>query len=155
MSVRMHATPPLSALVAAVPPAQDLVARCATIALMQARIVAEELRGAAIRALSPSERAVAASLAKRIERRAIFDEQFLTDLEAFLAAVDTRIQAGSHVGWQADENHNRGGYETVSFDQDAVGLLAVSRELDLLREATVATLSASWALREVAALTGG
>lgn len=59
------------------------------------------------------------SLARRIERGDALEEDVLRDLETFSGVLAKQIDAGTHVYWQGDDNHVRGGYHSVHREADA------------------------------------
>ncbi|WP_143071537.1 hypothetical protein [Tranquillimonas rosea] len=130
----------------------DLVARLAALALMQAHIVADELHDVVIPLLPAAKRSFAASLARRIERGTVLEEEALRDLETFSDILAQQIDAGTHVYWQGDDNHVRGGYEAVHRESEARELANSAAELALLADIILATLSAARAVRETGAL---
>lgn len=142
----------LSDLVKRVGLDQELLTQLVAVALMHARIAATEVHDVVLPLLPASKRAFPASLARRLEKLEILDEGFLRDLDAFLAMLERHVGAGTHVGWQADEIHVRGGYETVAHDPGIAALAGALREFDLLHDTVLAALSGARALRDAGML---
>lgn len=127
----------------------DFAASLAAIGLIQAHKVAAELRGVVIPALPASQRTFPSMMAKRLERRDIFQPMFLADLETLADMLEGQISAGSHVGWEADENHTRGGYEVICYENGAALLVHAVRRLDALADAIIVAIGAAHAQRAV------
>lgn len=127
----------------------DLVASLAGIAMIQAHIVAAELRDDVIPSLPTPARTFPEMIARRLEGGDIFRLDFVNDLEALADMLGQAIDAGAHLGWEADEHHVRGGYEIVFYDAAVVPLVDAVNEIDDLRHAVFTTLSAVEAMRSV------
>lgn len=127
----------------------DLVASLATIAMIQARIVAAKLRDDVIPSLPTSARTFPEMIARRLESGDIFRSDFVNDLEALAEMLEREIDAGAHLGWEADEHHVRGGYEIVCYEAGVVPLVQAVNELEDLRHSLLATISAAQAMRSV------
>ena len=152
MSGRLRSGLRLSDLVKGIGMDQGLVTQLTAVAYMQAHIAEIALHDAVLPSLPASQRAFPASLARRLERREFLDDEFLRDLEALLDMLERHVEAGTHLGWEADENHVRGGYETIARDPGIETLPGALRELDLLHDTVLAALSGARALREAGIL---
>lgn len=117
--------------------AQDLRDAVAD-ALRQARDVRDLLSQTIIPELEPRRRAAAEDLARRLAQATFFDEVTLRDIERFQWVLEREIDAGTHVGWEADEHHVCGGHEQVELDARARGLVPARACLERLR-ASIAT----------------
>ncbi|MDE4272736.1 hypothetical protein PXK58_02005 [Phaeobacter gallaeciensis] len=134
---------------------ENVVAKLATVAVMQAQYLADQIREIVVPLLPTAKRAFAESIARRIERGPIFEDAVLRDLMTFKSILTARIETGTHRFWHGDENHSRGGYESVYREDDACKLADAVAELALLCDMTLATLSAVGAVRQVEALIDG
>lgn len=155
MSTRIRALPRLADLVEGAEITPETVVRLVAVAHIQAHIVAEELHDIVIPLLPPAHRPHAASLVRRIEHGAILEEEALHNVETFNATLALQIDAKTHVYWQGDDNHVRGGYEAVYREPEARKLAEVAGELALLADMILATLSAARAVREATDLIDG
>ncbi|NDU99883.1 hypothetical protein [Pseudoroseicyclus tamaricis] len=155
MKTGVRALPRLFDLVDGAEMTPDMVTRLAALAIMQAHIVADELHEIVIPLLPPARRTHAASIARRIERGEFLEEDVLSDVQTFNANLAQQIALGTHVYWQGDDNHVRGGYEAVYREPEACELAEVAGELALLADMILATLSAARAVRETATLIDG
>jgi len=144
MRAQTRGLPRFSELVDGLEMTEDVVAKLATVAIMQAQYLAEQI--------PPAKRAFAESIARRIERGPIFEDAVLRDLVTFKGILTARIEAGTHRFWHGDENHSRGGYESAYREDDACKLSDAVAELALLSDMTLATLSAAGAVRQVETL---
>ena len=144
----------LSDLVTGVRMDRELVTELATVAHVQAHIASSALHDVVLPSLPASQRMLPASLARRLERYEFLDDGFLRDLESFLHALERQVAAGTHLEWEADEHHVRGGYETVARDPDVEALAGALRELELLQDTVLATLSGTRALNAASMLDG-
>lgn len=142
----------LSDLVKGVGLDQELLTQLVAVAYMQAHIAVAEVQDVVLPLLPASKRAFPASLARRLEKQRFLDDSFLRDLEAFIDMLERHIEEGTHVGWQVDENHVRGGYETIARAPGIETLAGALRELDLLHDTVLAALSGARALREAGIL---
>lgn len=134
------------------PPAQsgpDLATSLAAIAMIQARYVATDLRDNVVPAVPTSQRTFPEMIARRLETGDIFHQDFAADVEALADILRRGIDAGAHVEWEADEHHVFGGYEVVCYDPGIVPLVHAVNELDDLRHALLATISAAQAMQSV------
>ena len=147
MMVGSRAMPRLSHLIEGVAMTSDIVTRLAALAFMQAHIVANQLHDICIPRVSAAERRFAAKLAARLEQGALFADEVIHYLERLGDLLGRQIDNGTHVFWQDDENHVRGGYREVYREVDASLLAGVALELDLLADMILGTLSAARALR--------
>ncbi len=142
----------LSDLVEAVEMTPNDVSQLAALAFMQAHIVADKLHEIVIPLLPPAKRTFAASIARRIERGAVLQEDALRDLETFSDLLEQQISGGTHVYWHGDDNHIRGGYDAVHLDAEAIDLANAATDLALLGDIILAALSAARAVRETGPL---
>ena len=132
----------------------DLLSQLVATALFQSRIVVVQMHGVIVPALAPSKRAFSTDLVGRLERRKIFSDQFLRDLEIFSALLDDQIEAGTYIGWEADEHCIQGGYETIAHGEGILALARAIREVRLLEGAILAALCAARSVQEAEALLG-
>lgn len=109
MSAGTRATPRLSDFGEKAEVPSDVVVQLSAAVLLQAHIAAGKLYDVIIPLLPPAKRSFALSIARRIERGTIFDEVVLRDIETFTGILAQRIEAGTHVYWQGDDHHVRGG----------------------------------------------
>ena len=127
----------------------DDLRRLVAAALGHARTVRSQLLETAIPALPPARRSFAEWLVRKLAQGAFFDEPTSRDIDAFIDFVEHQVEAGTHLGWEADEHHVRGGYDVVYLDARAKALspvladlrklqAAIARVLDEARAATVA-----------------
>ncbi|MGR3456014.1 hypothetical protein [Pseudooceanicola sp.] len=152
MRAGTRAMPCLSELFEGAAITPEFVTRLAALAIMQARVVAGDLHDIVVPLLPPAKRTFATSIARRAESGNILEEDLLRDLETFSGVLARQIAAGTHVYWQGDDNHVRGGYRAVHREPEARELAQVVTELALLADMILATLSAVRAVRETAAL---
>ncbi len=155
MSRRAQSARSLFDLVNEVEMTPDLVTRLVALALMQGHIAAAELYEVVVPLLPPSQRTFPVNLARRIGHGDILCETFLRELETFLDALEGHVEAGTHVGWEADEHHVLGGYETTFHGPGIPALARSKRELDLLRDTVLKAISVARAMREAGALLEG
>ena len=125
----------------------DVLISLVAMALGQARVTLTDLRGTVIPALSPARRTFPDHLARRLERGDIFDEALLRDLEAFTELVDRKVAEGTHVGWEADDHHVRGGYDVICLDDGIAALASAVCGLEDLSQAINSALDAVHAAR--------
>ncbi|MFT6532771.1 MAG: hypothetical protein ACJASC_002324 [Limimaricola cinnabarinus] len=152
MRAHIRDLPRFSDLVDGVEMTEEVVAKLATVAIMQAHHVASAIREVVVPLLPPVKRTFAEGIARRIERGPIFEESLLRDIETFESILAQQIAAGTHSFWHGDENHVRGGYVSVYREDDACELAEVVAELALLADMILATLSAAHAVRQAGAL---
>ncbi len=126
---------------------QDLLTGLVAEALAKAQIAAVSLRNTVVPAWPPARRTFPEHVARRLERRKIFDETFVEDLNTFIEMLAARIRSETYVGWEADENHVRGGYEVVYADEETWALNRCAEDLGRTRDAVSAVLCAARALR--------
>lgn len=144
--------PRFAALVDGIEMTPDLITGLVTAALMQGDVVKTALYETVIPDLAPSKRAFPNAIARSISRGEIFDDSFARDLETLITMLDGQIKDCTHVYWNGDDNHVRGGYECTFTEPGAAPLKAAVSELDLLHDTVLACLSASRALRKTTAL---
>lgn len=123
-------------------------------ALAEAEIAAKGLRNTVIPALPPARRTFAEHIARRLERGEIFDHAFADDLGTFLGSLADKINSELHVGWEADENHNCGGYEVIYADDETHALIRCANDLQSAQEAITAVLYGVRAMRVAEELLG-
>ena len=78
----------------------------------------------------------------------IFEQSFLKDLSTLIETLEAEVDAGTHVYWHGDENHVRGGYQTIFRVPDVSDFQHAVTELAMLREVVVATICAARSLRD-------
>ncbi|WP_209427471.1 hypothetical protein [Pararhodobacter sp. SW119] len=105
-----------------------------------ARTVRDQLIGTVVPALPPARRTFAEWLGRKLENGAFFEESMVRDIDAFIAEIERLFAAGTHIGWEADAHHVRGGYPVVYLDDRARALEPVVDDLRLLRTAIVRVL---------------
>jgi hypothetical protein len=130
----------------------DIVTQLAALAIMQAHIVANHLYDIVIPRVPAAERRFAERIVQRVERGSMLEEVALRDLEMFSDLLAQHIDAGTHVYWQGDENHVRGGYQEVYRETDAHHLAGVASEIAVLADTVLAVLSTARVIRENGAL---
>tara|TARA_R110001599_G_scaffold90337_3_gene238225 strand:+ start:584 stop:1054 length:471 start_codon:yes stop_codon:yes gene_type:complete len=132
-----------AALVDGIEMTPDLLTGVVTAALMQADVVADELYETVIPELPPAQRAFPSAMAGKIARRDIFDDSFARDLKTLSEQLGGQVTDRIHVYFEGDENHVRGGYESIFREPGAQALEAALSELDLLYDLISASLSAA------------
>ncbi|PZX42219.1 hypothetical protein LY56_02210 [Roseinatronobacter thiooxidans] len=130
------------------------VARMATLAIIQARLVISELRETVLPALSPGRRAMIGRLVRRLEHEELFDQALLEDLEALGDHLYGRVEAGTQVFWEPVECHVRGGHHVVHREPEAAELARACEEVQLLHKLVFGARAAARALREADQLLG-
>ena len=125
----------------------DLITGVVTAALIQADVVADELDGTVIPGLPAAQRAFPSAIASKIARRDIFDDGFARDLRTLIELLAGQVRKRTHVFFHGDENHVRGGYESIFREPGVQPLAAALGELDLLYDLISASLNATYALR--------
>lgn len=118
-------------------------------AISQGYIAEGAIEGLAIPHLPAQQRGFATDILRRMQGMDMFGENFLRDLEAFIARLEEHVEAGTSIHWQTDEYHIDGGYTVTSQASDAKALSMAAHELKSLRDRLVAALSAGRAAREV------
>ncbi|WP_299784440.1 hypothetical protein [uncultured Marivita sp.] len=126
---------------------QDLLTGLVAEALAKAQIAAVSLRDTVVPAWPPARRTFPEHVARRLERRKVFDETFVEDLNTFIETLAARIRSETYVGWEADENHVRGGYEVCYADDATHALIRCAKELRSVQEAITAVLFGLRAMR--------
>ncbi|EAR51818.1 hypothetical protein OG2516_15994 [Oceanicola granulosus HTCC2516] len=116
-------------------------------ALDQARAIRAMLYDTVIPHLPPLRRGAAEHIIRCIDRGSIFLEKMLHDLDALIALVEREAEAGTRHGWQADDNHVRGGWPTLHRDERASALSWSASELSRFHGAIAAVLDAAKAER--------
>lgn len=152
MSAGTRAMPRLSDLADVAEAPCDVVVWLSAAALLQAHTTAGKLHDVVIPLLPPAKRSFALSLARLFERGTILNEGVLRDIETFSNILAQRIDAGTHVGWQGDDHHVRGGYEVVYRDAEACELAQAAAEVSRLGDMILSVLSTARAIREADAL---
>jgi len=152
MSKLLGDMPPLTALIEGVEMTSDIVARLVTIAYWQSHIASTELLDNIVPRLHPLKRGLPLRVAKRMEGDLVFEKAFLADLSNLIASLETEIEAGTHVSWHGDENHCRGGYQDVFREPGVADFQRAVNELEVLREAIVASICAARSFRDASKL---
>lgn len=116
-------------------------------ALGQARTIRAMVYDTVIPHLPPLRRGAAEHIIRLIDRRRIFNEATLHDLDALITLVEREAEVGTHYGWQADDDHVRGGWPTVHRDERASALSSSASELGRFHRAIAAVLDAAEAER--------
>ncbi len=116
-------------------------------AIAEAEIAAAGLRDTVIPAWPPARRTFPQDIARRLEKAEIFEGAFADDLGTFLGSLAAKIKSEMYIGWEADENHNRGGYEVLYADDETHALIRCANDLQSVREAITAVLYGVRALR--------
>jgi len=140
---------------ASVQASPDLPITLATLALAQARIVSDALHEDVVPRVPSVQRTFPNAIARRIGSGHIFDQRFVDDLRALAANLERQVEIGTHRGWQADEHHVRGGYETIHREDGIARLESAVADIETLAEAISATLCAVEAARIVDDLATG
>ena len=125
----------------------DLITGLVATALMQADIASHELYETVIPEFPPAHRAFPSAIARKIDRRDIFDAAFARDLQALIERLGGQVRDRTHIYFHADEHHVRGGYESVFREPGVQPLAAAIGELDLLYDLVAAACSAASAAR--------
>jgi hypothetical protein len=141
-----------AALVNGIEMTSDLLTGVVTAALMQADVVADELHETIIPELPPAQRAFPSAMASKIASRDIFDDSFARDLRTLIELLGGQVRKRTHVFFHGDENHVRGGYESIFREPGVQALAAALGELDLFYDLISASLSAADAARVAAIL---
>lgn len=84
-----------------------------------------------------------------------FGEATLRDIDAFISLVQREIEVGTHVGWEADDHHVRGGYERIGFVGRARTLVPALYGRVKLRTAIAGALEVVRAMSITADMTAG
>lgn len=129
------------------PMSHDVFVGLVAEALAAARFAASGLRDTVIPAWPPARRTFPEHLARRLERAEIFEERVVADLDTFLDLLSARIEHGTRIGWEADENHGRGGYEIVCQDEETAALSRCASNLRAARKSILVALQAASAIR--------
>lgn len=124
------------------------VARLATVAILQSRMVTSLLHDTVLPALPPSGRATARLLARRVETGDLFDEVLLADLAVLADRLEALVAGGTRLKWDSVDGHVRGGHDVVRQDPGIADLAVAVDEIQRLHEAIMATLSAARAVSE-------
>lgn len=125
----------------------DLLIGLVAAAIAEAEIAAAGLRDTVIPAWPPARRTFPQEIARRLEKSEIFVDAFADDLGTFLGSLAAKIKSQMYVGWEADENHNRGGYEVIYADEETHALIRCANDLQSAREAITAVLYGVRAMR--------
>jgi hypothetical protein len=126
--------------VTTLPTSPDSLTSAVERGLGQARVVRSMLYDSVIPHLPNLKRGAAEHIARRINRGSIFDETMLHDLGALIALVEREAEAGTHRGWQADENHIEGGRPLIHRDERAEALASSTIHLRGFHEGIAAVL---------------
>jgi hypothetical protein len=101
------------------------------------------LHEAVIPAAQPVHRGFPQRIARSLARREISFETFAQDLVTLSDEVHRDADARRHVGWQADLNHTRGGYEVVFHEPGSAELGAAARAIEECAASIRRTLDAA------------
>lgn len=116
-----------------------------TLNLSRAALAA--LHETVIPAARPVHRGFPQRIARSLARREIFTETFARDLVTLGDEVRRDADALRHVGWQADLNHTRGGYEVVYHEPGSAELGAAAKAIEGCAASIRRTLDAASAVR--------
>jgi len=101
-------------------------------AVIQARIVRDQLFDIVIPALAPHRRALAVTVRRGLTANAFLSEDFLGELDALIEFLRIEIEKGIETIWIPDEHNVHGGHEQRIFDPRARPLaVAVGHLIDL------------------------
>lgn len=125
----------------------DLLIGLVAVALAEAEIAAAGLRDTVIPAWPPARRTFPETIARRLEKAEIFEGAFVDNLGTFLGSLAAKIRSEMYIGWEADEHHNRGGYEVCYADDETDALIRCANDIESAREAITAVLYGVRALR--------
>lgn len=107
-------------------------------AVMQARIVRDQLHDVIIPSLPPQRRALAEAVKRHLEKVALLTEPFLHDLEILIDFMKTEIEKGVQTTWISDEHNVHGGHHHRHFDTRTHSLaVAVGHLTGLYEAATI------------------
>lgn len=106
-------------------------------AVMQARIVRDQLHDVIIPSLPPQRRAIADAVRRHLTKDSLFAEPFLHDLEILIDFIRTEIEKGVQTTWIADEHNVHGGHHQRQFDKRAHSLAVAVGHLIGLYEAAI------------------
>ena len=123
------------------------VERLVAHALAQCRTACAVLDETVIPNQHPLRRTFAQRVCRKAARSEVFGEDFIRDLEVLRDEVRREAATGLHVGWQADPDHVRGGWEVVDCDPGSAELDAAARALADLASAVGRALDAARAAR--------
>lgn len=112
-------------------------------ALGLSRAALAALHQTVIPAARPVHRSYPQRIARSLARREIFSETFAQDLLTLGDEVRRDADARRHVGWQADLNHTRGGYEVVFHEPGSAELAAAARAIEECAASIRRTLDAA------------
>jgi hypothetical protein len=127
----------------------DVVALLVAEAVSQVHVAATAIEALVIPRLPPQTRGFALDILRRLEGMSMFCDEFVRDLESFMATLEAHIDHGTSVHWQGDEHHNDGGYAVTTRDPDARAFASAVLDLASLRDRLIAALSAARAVREL------
>ncbi|MGX9853900.1 hypothetical protein ACR03S_00400 [Limimaricola variabilis] len=140
--------PPLSTLIEGVEMTPDIVTRLVTIAYWQSHIASDELLNNVVPRLSHEKQSHPRRVAEQMDSERIFEQSFLDDLSTLIESLEAKVDAGTHIYWHGDENHVRGGYQTIFRVPGVSDFQHAVTELAMLREVVVATICAARSLRD-------
>jgi hypothetical protein len=101
-------------------------------AVIQARIVRDQLFDIVIPALAPHRRALAVIVKRGLTANTFLSEEFLDELDALIEFLRIEIEKGIETIWIPDEHNVHGGHEQRIFDEHARPLaVAVGHLIDL------------------------
>lgn len=138
--------PPLASLIEGVEMTPDIVARLVTIVYYQAHIASDELLNNVVPRLSPEMQSHPRRVAEQMDGDLVFEKSFLDDLSTLIESLEAEVDAGTHAYWHGDENHVRGGYQTIFRVPGVSDFQHAVTELAMLREVVVAANCAARSL---------
>lgn len=103
----------------------------------------------------PSKRGLVTHVLRVISSGAVFTDAFVQDLDTFVLAAERLVDCETEAGWEADENHSRGGYPVTIRSVRAMQIEGALPEIYAFREALLAAMSALEALRRMPELLDG
>jgi len=112
-------------------------------ALGHARVVRKCLDGKIIPLLEPRHRTFAGGISRRIGERLIVTEEFLRDLEAFIALLDEQAEGETSYAWRGHEHDPDCGYLVPVRSQSASAFVTLLDALVDLATAIEAALDAA------------
>lgn len=123
----------------------DVISELVAEALRQARFVQKCLDAKTIPLLELRDRAFATDISRRIARRDIISEAFLTDLEALLMMINARVGEETTWAWRGHEHDPSCGYAVPVRSDRAVAFQGVCDEMVDLASVVADALDAAQA----------
>lgn len=106
-------------------------------AVVQARIVRDQLHDVIIPSLPPQRRALAEAVRRHLSKDSLLTEPFLHDLDILIDFMRTEVEKGVQTTWIADEHNVHGGHHQRQFDKRTHSLaVAVGHLIELYEVAT-------------------